>query len=129
MKKLFMVFLSAALLLSVASCVKEPDGIKKTFEKTSDMSEEADIAGKTVRRVTYYELNDGTYKANDNVYKYKLTLKGTWPNSDKKAEYVVLSNNKNLTFDEVFLNASGMSSNLNDYLKPEEAIIAEYTIE
>lgn len=49
-----------------------------------------------------------------NTYKYKLTLTGTMPNAKTESKFVILSNDNNLTFDDVA--KSLYSSNSNDSL-------------
>lgn len=127
MKKLIIILLAAVIVICVTACSAKTPEIKATFEKTAEVDYSEPLSGETVRRVTYYEMTDGTYKANDIVYKYKLTLEDVMPNSDTKVKYVVLSNNKDITFDEAFM-SSGFGSDLNDYFKPEEAVIVEYTV-
>lgn len=50
---------------------------------------------------TYYEMNDGTWKCDDISYPFRLKLNGKMPNSEKESYYVVLTDNDNLTFEEV----------------------------
>lgn len=70
----------------------------------------------------YYELSDGTWKIDDHNYKYKLEISGRMNNAEKDSAYIVLSNREDVTFDECW-KASGLSSNLEDYFKPEDAVI------
>lgn len=49
-----------------------------------------------------------------NIYKYKLTVTGTMPNAQAETTFVILSNEANLTFDDV--SNSFLSSNSNDHL-------------
>ncbi|TGY43642.1 hypothetical protein E5347_02180 [Clostridium sartagoforme] len=49
-----------------------------------------------------------------NIYKYKLTVTGTMPNAKAETTFVILSNEANLTFDDVA--NSFLSSNSNDHL-------------
>ena len=49
-----------------------------------------------------------------NIYKYKLTVTGTMPNAKAETKFVILSNEANLTFDDVA--NSFLSSNSNDHL-------------
>ena len=43
-------------------------------------------------------------------------------NAAKDSTFVILSNNADITFDMAW-KASGLSSNIDDYFKPEDAII------
>ena len=51
---------------------------------------------------TYYELSDGTWEADQNVYKYKLTIKGMMPSTTYFTTYVYLSNLEEITFEQAW---------------------------
>lgn len=71
---------------------------------------------------TFTENADGTFTAdNGKTYQYKLSLVGRSPNAVCDSCYVVLSNNKDLTFERV--NESIFTSNTERFLDSEEAII------
>ena len=70
----------------------------------------------------HYLLSDSTWKTDEYSYKYKLELTGRLNNAAKDSTYVVLSNTDDITFDMAW-KASGLSSNSEDYFKPEDAII------
>lgn len=69
----------------------------------------------------YYEMRDGTWKTNGITYKYRLGLKGTMPNAAGESHFVVLTNNKDISFEEVA--KSIYSSNSNDWL--DDTVIVE----
>lgn len=69
----------------------------------------------------YYEMRDGTWKTNGITYKYRLGLKGTMPSAAGESHFVVLTNNKDISFDEVA--KSIYSSDSNDWL--DETVIVE----
>lgn len=125
MKKYIACGLIMTIILTLAACTasgQEPY-VLKTYEKTPDEKVEEYTATSTlITYVTHYEVSDGTWKTDDHSYQYRLELTDTLPNSDAKCTYVVLSNTEDLTFDEVW-KASGLSSDLNDYFKPETARI------
>ena len=73
---------------------------------------------------TYSELNDGTWMCNNYVYKYRLEISGRLPNATVNTTYVYLSNIENISFDKAY-KASGISSNMNDYFSPEDAVLVE----
>lgn len=50
---------------------------------------------------TYYEMNDGTWQCDDKTYQYRLELVGRMPNAESDSCYVVLTDNENLTFEDV----------------------------
>lgn len=69
----------------------------------------------------YYEMRDGTWKTNGITYKYRLGLKGTMPTAVGETHFVVLTNNKDISFDEVA--KSIFSSDSNDWL--DDTVIVE----
>lgn len=71
----------------------------------------------------YDEMRDGTWKADGITYKYRLKLKGTMPNAAGESCFVVLTNNKDISFDEVA--KSIFSSDSNDWLDRSQTIIVE----
>ncbi len=71
----------------------------------------------------YDEMRDGTWKADGITYKYRLELKGTMSNAAGESCFVVLTNNKDISFDEVA--KSIFSSNSNDWLDRSQTIIVE----
>ncbi len=97
--------------------------VVKTFEKTSS---ELNNNSKEITNVTYYKMSDGTWKTDNHSYKYKLVLKGRLSNSIKDTTYIILSNTKNITFQQA-VKASGLSSNTNDYFEIENAVIVGFS--
>lgn len=71
----------------------------------------------------YDEMRDGTWKADGITYKYRLELKGTMPNAAGESCFVVLTNNKEISFDEVA--KSIFSSSSSDWLDRSQTIIVE----
>lgn len=70
----------------------------------------------------YTENDDGTYTAENGItYQYKLILTGRSPNAVRDSSFIVLSNDKNLTFERV--SESLFTSNSNRFLKAEDAVI------
>lgn len=72
---------------------------------------------------TYYEMNDGTWKCGNITYKYRLELTGRIPNAVQDSDYVILTNNDELTFTDVW--KSQYSSSLDDTKIMEGSIIVE----
>jgi len=70
-------------------------------------------------------MSDGTYKTDNNTYKYKLEIIGRMHNAENDSTFVFLSNIENITFDEAW-KAAGFSSNTEDYFHPEDAIFIEW---
>lgn len=85
-KMLIPIGLLAALL---TGCEKMD--IVKTYEKSED-------AGITV---TYYEIDNGTWQCDGVTYPFRLELSGRMHNAESDSYYTVLTDNKNLTFEDV----------------------------
>ncbi len=61
-----------------------------------------------------YICEDNRYVFNGETYDYKLKITGRGKNASKDSTFVVLTNNKDITFDKIF--KSLISSNSNDFL-------------
>ena len=72
----------------------------------------------------YYALSDGTYECEGHNYKYLLEISGRMASAAKDTTFVYLSNIKDISFDRAW-KAAGLSSNLNDYFKIDEAVLVE----
>ncbi len=129
MKKYVIIVLLIILISGVVSCAKLRSSpyIVNTYEKTPTDQINQLIDSESIIRKTYYELSDGTWKTEGHIYKYKLVISGRLHSAVKDNTYVILSNRNDITFDEAW-KASGLSSNTNDYFKPEDAIIVEVSI-
>ena len=77
---------------------------------------------------TYYENSDGTYQYHGYIYKYRLVITGRMPNAKADTTYVYLSNMKDISFEQAMW-ASGLSSSLEAYFSPEEAVLVEISTE
>lgn len=97
--------------------------VVNTFEKTPE-EEISELREKMepVIAMTHYEMSDGTWKTDEHGYKYRLELTGTMPNAEAESTFIVLSNSRDITFKQAYM-ASGISSNTEDYFKPENAVI------
>ena len=76
---------------------------------------------------TYYELSDGTYIAEDIIYRYRLEITGRMHGAAQDSTFVYLSNVENIPFERAW-RAAGLSSNSEDYFAPEEAILVEWNV-
>lgn len=110
MKRIISVLLFMVLLLAGCAQAKEPEVVKTI---TTDLK-------------TYYELSDGTWQADGQIYKYRLEITGQLPNSDEKTVFVYLSNLEKITFDQAY-KAAGVSNNTNDYFAVEDAVLVNWT--
>lgn len=110
------------LILAISGCAKNDEvAIVNTFEKTPSEDIERRIENaEGVILETYYEMSDGTWKTDDYAYQYKLMVTGRLHNAVRDTTYTILSNIEDITFEQAW-KASGLSSNLNDYFKAEEA--------
>ena len=90
---------------------------KSDIAKTYNQSEKDGIL------ITYYEMNDGTWQCDDNIYQFRLELAGRMPNAKSDSSYVVLTDNENLTFEDVA--KSLYSSSLEDSKIMDGSMIVE----
>lgn len=72
---------------------------------------------------TYQLMSNGTYECQDYHYKYKLELTGVGHGTTKPTTFIVLSNHKNLTFDDVW--TAKWTSVSTKFFDPNEAIIVD----
>ncbi len=112
------------LSLSLFGCERGKVHIAGTYEKTdASLVESFFDEGEIVTTVEYYELSDGSYRTESgHSYKYRLVIEGRMHLAARDSTYVVLSNSKDITFDQAW-KAAGYSSNLDDYFNPEDAVI------
>lgn len=90
---------------------------KHDIAKTYKQSEQDGIL------ITYYEMNDGTWKCEDTTYQFRLELDGRMPNAEADSYYIVLTDNEKLTFEDV--SKSLYSSSLEDIKIMEDSVIVE----
>ena len=118
MKKIIRITLITLMLLSLFGCSQKEPSVVKIYEVTdSELTFEND---ELVTMVKYYEMSDGTWKTDDYTYQYILEVTGRMHNADKDSTFVFLSNIKDITFEQAW-KASGLSSNMDDYFKEEDA--------
>lgn len=118
MKKIIRITLITLMLLSLFGCSQKEPSVVKTYEVTdSELAFEND---ELVTMVKYYEMSDGTWRTDDYTYQYRLEVTGRMNNADKDSTFVFLSNTKDIIFEQAW-KASGLSSNMDDYFKEEDA--------
>ena len=108
--------------LTVQFMIADSD-VVRTYEITDSALSEEYIAGDellTMKR--YYEMNDGTWKTDTNTYKYRLEITGRMGGAVKDSTFVYLSNIEDISFERAYM-AAGLSSNMNDYFDPSEAVL------
>lgn len=96
--------------------------VKTYMESPTEEIHEYLDENKMFTKVKHYQLSDGSWKTDDYSYKYKLEISGVMNNAACGTTYHILSNTDDITFDMAW-KASGLSSNMEDYFNPEEAII------
>lgn len=96
------------LLLLLAGCAGEPK-VKQTFE--------GNLA-------SYAEMTDGTWTCDGRSYAYRLEIRGRLSRAACDSVFVYLSNVPEISFERA-AKAAGLSSNLDDYFAPEEAVLVE----
>lgn len=74
---------------------------------------------------TYYKLSDGTWRTDGRNYKYRLVITGRLHNAATDSIFIYLSNLEEITFEQAW-RAAGLSSNMDDYFQPEEAVLVEF---
>ena len=124
-KSILTLFVVMLCSLCVIACSKENEepSVMKTFEATpTEKVDEYYDQHKEVTTNTYYEMSDGTWKTDEYTYQYKLELTGKIPNAAADTTYIILSNKKDITFEEAW-KASGLSSNSGDYYEEEAAVL------
>ena len=75
----------------------------------------------------HYKAKDGTWACENHTYKYRLEISGRLNNADKNTTYIVLSNSKDITFEQTW-KASGLSSLMSDYFNPKDAVIVGHRL-
>ena len=95
----------------------------KTFLQTeAEFVSETYEKGEYVITKTHHQMDDGLWVWIGNAYLYRLEITGKMHGAENETTFLVLSNRKDLTFDEAW-KASGFSSNSQDYFDPKEAVI------
>lgn len=75
----------------------------------------------------HYKATDGTWSCEGYTYKYRLEITGKLGNAAKNTTYIVLSNSKDITFEQTW-KASGLSSLMSDYFEPKDAVIVGHKL-
>lgn len=108
-KKRFTICIVCLMLL--AGCGENE--IMKTYEPSGD----------NAVMKTYYEMKDGTWKCDDTIYQFRLELTGRMPDAVKDSCYIVLTDDKSLSFETV--SKSLYSSLLKDGEAMKGSVIVE----
>ncbi len=124
-KPAFWIIAAAVVIcIAVAVCFltdpktqPENDSIHPTYAENDFVTPET-INGNLK---TYQKNADGTWECNGYTYKYRLEI----DHSDTDTTFVYLSNLETISPERAMM-AAGLSSNLNDYFTPEEAVMVEW---
>ena len=73
------------------------------------------------------QLEDGLWVWESYGYLYRLEVSGRMHASEKNSTYIILSNTKDITFDQAW-KAAGYSSLSTDYFSPETAVIVGHRV-
>lgn len=121
MKTIIRITLITIISLNLFGCSqKEPSVVKFYVVTDAELAQEYFENNRLVTMVKYYEMSDGTWKTDDYTYQYRLEITGRMNHADKDSTFVFLSNSKDITFEQAW-KASGLSSNMDDYFKEEDA--------
>ena len=107
---------------NILSATSYPEYVTVYEETPTDQVEEAFDKGEFVIRKTHDQDIDGSWVCNGYSYLFRLEVTGKLHASEKNSTYIILANRKDITFDQAW-KASGLSSNLNDYFTPDDAVI------
>ena len=108
MKRLCAAVIGIALAVMMTGCGKDAE-VKDTVNGNMK---------------TYYEMSDGSWMCGDHAYQYRLVITGRLNNAACDSEYVYPSNLPEITFEQAW-KASGLSSSMEDYFSPEDAVLVE----
>lgn len=99
----------------------ETSDIIHTYSVTSGKDWEKQLEnGEAAYYTTHYELNDGTWATGERLYQYRLELSGRYFDNDFK--FIVLSNTKDITFEQVF-NQWRLDIYSDEFLHPDDAVV------
>lgn len=110
MKKYITIFL-VLLMVGVVGCGNTKE------EKTTTLNNQAGVL------YDYYKDASDVWHADGREYKYKVVLTGKLPNAAKKSKYVVLTNDKDISFNDAADDI--LSNNSEEHFDKNKAIIVE----
>ena len=125
-KRLFTIMMIVILAVSgtaLTGCGNTNTSDKGTEATTSRQEVESYAKNQTSVLCDYYKDESGVWHAEGKQYTYRLILTGKSKNAAKKSKFVVLSNDKNITFQDVA--DSMLSNNSEDRFDENKTIIVE----
>ena len=92
MKKILFGVLALMAAFGILGCSQNREtAVRNTFKQTpSHLVEDYVKNSKDVISVTYYEMNDGTWRTDDYAYTYRLVITGRLNNAEKDITYTIL---------------------------------------
>lgn len=102
------VLLCMLLILMTSGCKKDPSVVRTIHGNFR----------------TYYALSDGTWSCDGYGYRYRLEISGRMHDAARDSAFVYLSNLEEISFEQAW-KAAGLSSDMEDYFSPEEAVLVE----
>lgn len=129
----WIIVLAIIASVAVAVCfLTNPTSDKLNRLELYEVTPEDDIQAKYdneefVYQKLHYKMADGTWACEGYTYKYRLEITGKMNNAEKDTTYIVLSNSKDITFDQVW-KANGFSSLMSDYFDPNDAVIVGHRL-
>ena len=88
----------------------------------------ADLGGNIIAdkaesvELDFEKMSDGTWKTDAHTYQYRLEISGRMPNAAKDSTFIYLSNLDSIPFEKAYM-AAGLSSNMDDYFDPKDAVL------
>ncbi len=101
------------------SCVKKYYGSLKVYDDFLPTIVEA----YNQKSISYYRMSDGSWRTESCSYKYKLDIKGRLDGAAKDSYFTVLSNRKDISFDEVQKASENINSEVPYYLDDETVVV------
>lgn len=119
MKKYITIFL-VLLMVGVVGCGNTKEEKTTTLNNQATETELKNHAGVLY---DYYKDASDVWHADGREYKYKVVLTGKLPNAAKKSQYVVLTNDKDISFNDAADDI--LSNNSEEHFDKNKAIIVE----
>ena len=102
--------------------IGEESKVSETFLQTeTEVIRETYDKGEYVITKTYHRMDDGLWVWISNAYLYRLEVEGKGPGTEKNTTFLVLTNKKDITFDQVW--KAEFSSNTEDFFDPKETLV------
>ncbi len=95
--------------------------------KIAELPEELYAEMYDIGLLEYYQMEDGKWKYRGYIYDQMIEMIGRTPNAVKDSRYVVLTNNPDVTFEQVYKHL--LSSSMSEGLDVEETVVVEIGVE